>query len=73
MLRGRWDLGLERALLIPKLQAIRAEAASEERRVRQKTRRLVSGHVTERGLTREGERGVRDMLKSSCAETTGGL
>jgi hypothetical protein len=72
MLRGRWDLGFERALLIPELPPV-DEAASEERRARAKTRRLVSSHVTERGLTREGERGVRDVLKSLIAENTGGL
>jgi hypothetical protein len=76
-LRGRWDLGFERALLIPELPPI--DVATEERRAKAtaKTRRLVNAAAADaendRRLTREGERGVRDVLKSLIAETTGGL
>jgi hypothetical protein len=69
MLRGRWDLGFERAILIPELVTI--EESSEERRVRiKKVKRAPEPEARPKG---EIPRGVQDLLGSIIADSTRGL
>jgi len=67
MLRGRWDLSFERAVLVPELVAL--DESSEERRVRMK-RPAPAGPSS--GPLGE-PRGVQDLLQSIIADRTRGL
>jgi hypothetical protein len=73
LLRGRWDLGFERAILIPDLPVL--EEDSQERRVRASREARVPANVPapSPAMSREGERGLRGILDSIIADTTKGL
>jgi hypothetical protein len=74
-LRGRWDLSFERCVLLPELGPLEAAAAdaSAERRARAKTRKIEKPAVPSQALTREGERGVKNVLLSLIEQSTQGL
>jgi hypothetical protein len=65
MLRGRWDLSFERAILIPELVAL--DESSQERRVR------VEKTVPRATLPSAEPHGVQGVLATIIAETTRGF
>lgn len=77
MLRGRWDLAFERAILLPELVSI--EETSQERRVRSDKKKKKSAAtqpkelVDSRAPSREIPRGVQGLLESIIADSTRGL
>lgn len=67
VLRGRWDLALERCVLLPGL------ATALELGSKPKTRRIAKPATPPQGLTREGERGVRSVLLDLIQQNTQGF
>ena len=68
LLRGRWDLAFERAILVPELVSL--EETSQERRARIKTKKP---QEDEPRPSREIPRGVQGLLATIIADTTRGI